>query len=320
MTEANTGSSPAETYIGRFAPSPTGPLHFGSLVTCLASYLDARAHRGTWLLRIEDVDITRCKPEYADDIVATLTAFGFMWDGEIRVQSRQTMQYEAVLRHLIESHAVFACRCSRKEIADSAVDGVDGPVYPGTCRNQSIPFAGNAIRLRVPATRNCFDDRVQGKVCQELASEAGDFVLKRRDGLIAYQLAVVVDDAEQEVTHIVRGADLLDSTARQIYLQQVLDLPTPTYLHIPVVTNSDGQKLSKQTLAAAIAPADASRALCRALAFLGQAPHPATTNAPPAEILSNAITHWQPDAVPKQRSAPEPATFGDSQCTSKLIT
>ena len=265
MTEASTGG-----YIGRFAPSPTGPLHFGSLVACLASYLDARAQRGQWLLRIEDVDSTRCKPEHADNIIATLAAFGFRWDGDVRVQSRQTARYDAALSQLAESGSVFACACSRKEIADSAVAGIDGPVYPGTCRHGHIPEAGNAVRLRVTADRLCFTDRVQGEICQQLAHEVGDFVLKRRDGLFAYQLAVVVDDADQGVTHVVRGADLLDSTARQIYLQHALALPTPAYLHIPVVTNTDGQKLSKQTLAAAIAPAEASRQLCRALTFLGQ--------------------------------------------------
>lgn len=312
--------APDAAYVGRFAPSPTGPLHFGSLVACLASYLDARAHRGTWLLRIEDVDTTRCKPVYADDIVATLAAFGFRWDGEIRVQSRQTAMYEAALQKLIETDSVFACRCSRKEVADFAVAGVDGPVYPGTCRDQRVSFTGNAVRLRVPATRVCFLDRVQGELCQQLAQEVGDFVLKRRDGLIAYQLAVVVDDADQDVTHVVRGADLLDSTARQIFLQRALSLPTPAYLHIPVVTNPEGQKLSKQTLAAEISSAEAGNHLCRALAFLGQPVSPHLMTASPAEILADAIANWQPAALPRQRSGVEPATFGDSQATGKLIT
>lgn len=314
MAETTTDHKPAEAaYVGRFAPSPTGPLHFGSLVACLASYLDARAHRGTWLLRIEDVDTTRCSLEYADEIVATLAAFGFNWDGEVEVQSRRTAKYEAVLAQLAQTGSIFACGCSRKEVADSAIAGVDGPVYPGTCRNLRLPVDGNAVRLRVPVHRICFSDRVQGEICQHLARDVGDFVLKRRDGLIAYQLAVVVDDADQGVTHIVRGADLLDSTVRQIYLQHTLSLPTPTYLHIPVVTNPQGQKLSKQTLAAAIVPAEAGRLLRRALAFLGQPVDATQSNAPPEKILSSAIANWQHGAIPKRRSAMEPATFGDSQ-------
>jgi glutamyl-Q tRNA(Asp) synthetase len=310
---------PDLNYVGRFAPSPTGPLHFGSLVACVASYLDARAHGGRWLLRIEDVDTSRCKSSYADEIIATLTAFGFKWDGDIRVQSQQTDTYDAALAQLDSRHLTFGCSCSRKEVADSATAGVDGPVYPGTCRTKGLTANGNALRLRVPATRICFTDRTQGPLCQDLAHDIGDFVLRRRDGLIAYQLAVVVDDAEQNVTHVVRGADLLDSTARQIYLQQALGLPTPTYLHIPVVTNADGQKLSKQTLAPAISPAEAAKTLLQALAFLGQTTTVHQQNSSPVEILHTAVFQWHANEIPRQRAMIS-ATFGDSQASTKLLT
>jgi len=320
VSEATTPcSSPGPHYVGRFAPSPTGPLHFGSLVACVASYLDARAHGGRWLLRIEDVDTTRCKPLYADEIIATLAAFGFKWDGDIRVQSRQTDSYEAALAQLDSRHLTFACSCSRKEVADSAVAGVDGPVYPGTCRTKKLAANDNALRLRVPATRICFTDRTQGLLCQDLAHDIGDFVLRRRDGLIAYQLAVVVDDAAQHVTHVVRGADLLDSTARQIYLQQALRLPTPTYLHIPVVINSDGQKLSKQTLAPAITATEAGTALLQALACLGQPIEIHPKNSTSVEMLAAATQHWCAESIPRQRTIAS-ATFGDSQASADLLT
>ena len=295
MNHANT------KYIGRFAPSPTGPLHFGSLIAAVASYLDARAHGGRWLVRIEDVDTTRCKPRFADEILATLTAFGLNWDGEVMVQSDRTLQYQVALDQLAEKHLTYACACSRKEIADSAIAGIEGPVYPGTCRDVTFPSQGNAIRVHTIPGEICFADRVQGQCCQRLDADIGDFILRRRDGLAAYQLAVVVDDADQGITHIVRGADLLDSTARQIYLQQLLALPTPTYLHIPVITNAAGQKLSKQTLAPAITSADACNLLRDALNHLGQSlpnPYPATSTA----WLAAAARRWNVDASPRQRS------------------
>ncbi len=295
MNHANT------KYIGRFAPSPTGPLHFGSLVAAVASYLDARAHGGAWLVRIEDVDGTRCQPRFADEILATLKAFGLNWDGEVMVQSERTPQYQAAFDQLAGINLTYACACSRKEIADSAITGIDGPVYPGTCRNLQLPPQRNAIRVRTMPGEICFADRVQGRCGQRLDADIGDFVLRRRDHLFAYQLAVVVDDADQGITHIVRGADLLDSTARQIYLQQLLHLPTPTYLHIPVVTNTAGQKLSKQTLAPAISMLDASNLLRDALNHLGQTlptPQPDT----PAAWLAAAAHNWNVDAIPKLRS------------------
>ena len=245
-------------YIGRFAPSPTGPLHAGSLVAALASYLDARALQGQWLLRIEDIDEARTVPGAAEDIIQTLAAFGMHADGEILWQSARKQRYEIALTKL-GTH-VYACACSRKEIADSrtslAPDGA--AIYPGTCRNGLAPDrTARAWRLRVPEAGDagdliCFNDRWLGVQQESLAANTGDFVLKRADGFWAYQLAVVVDDAEQGVTDIVRGADLLESSARQIYLQQLLGYPTPRYLHVPVVRNAAGEKLSKQTGAQAL--------------------------------------------------------------------
>jgi glutamyl-Q tRNA(Asp) synthetase len=244
------------SYVGRFAPSPTGRLHPGSLVAAVASYLDAKAHRGTWLVRIEDVDEGRSVAGAAEAILELLAALGMQWDGEVVWQSRRKHLYQAASERL-QGHA-YPCGCNRREIADSrlglAPDGA--AIYPGTCRNGLAPGrVARSLRVRVPAASDdliAFDDRLAGHVCQRLESESGDFVLKRADGFWAYQLAVVVDDAEQGVTDVVRGADLLDSTPRQIYLQRLLGVPTPRYLHVPVVRNADGEKLSKQTGAVAV--------------------------------------------------------------------
>ncbi len=298
MNHANT------KYIGRFAPSPTGPLHFGSLVAAVASYLDARANGGAWLVRIEDVDTTRCKPHFSGEILATLHAFGLNWDGEVMVQSERAARYSAVMDQLATKQFTYACACSRKEIADSATagsDGIEGPVYPGTCRARALPVKANAIRVRTTNDEIRFVDRVQGECVQRVETEIGDFILRRRDGLFAYQLAVVVDDADQGVTHVVRGADLLDSTARQIHLQHLLGFPTPQYLHIPVVTNDVGQKLSKQTLAPAIGAADARKLLRDALRDLRQ-PLPDTPFATTGEWLRAATLRWNVAAIPKCRT------------------
>jgi glutamyl-Q tRNA(Asp) synthetase len=262
-------------YTGRFAPSPTGPLHAGSLVAAMASYLDARAHGGRWLVRIEDIDEARNVPGAAEGILACLEAFGMRHDGEVVWQSRRKAWYQDALDRL--GRLVYPCGCSRREIADSqsgvAADGAT--VYPGTCRNGLAPGkAARAFRLRVPDAGEpgecvSFTDRWQGPVVQHLASEVGDVVLKRADGYFAYQLAVVVDDGVQGVSDVVRGADLLDSTGRQIYLQRLLGLPTPRYLHVPVVTNAAGEKHSKQTGARALDPLQAEPALLAAAQFLG---------------------------------------------------
>jgi glutamyl-Q tRNA(Asp) synthetase len=289
-------------YIGRFAPSPTGPLHQGSLVAAVASYLDARANNGKWHLRIEDVDETRCKPEFAHDIVATLATFGFRWDGEIETQSMRKPHYTAALEKLEQQRFTYACTCSRKEIADSGVVGIEGVVYPGTCRHRGHTRQRNAIRAITNDAPIAFDDAVQGAQSQRLESMIGDFVLKRRDGLFSYQLAVVVDDAALGVTDIVRGADLLDSTPRQIYLQRLLGLPTPRYLHIPVLTNADGQKLSKQTLAPSIGTHDVAQSLRAALAFLHQ-PDVDASLTEGTSILRRAAEQWRRDAIPASRTS-----------------
>ncbi|MES2148694.1 MAG: tRNA glutamyl-Q(34) synthetase GluQRS [Pseudomonadota bacterium] len=254
-------------YIGRFAPSPSGPLHAGSLVAAVASYLDARAHHGRWLVRIEDVDEGRSVAGMAEAMLALLQALGMQWDGDVVWQSRRKGLYQAACARLA-AH-VYPCGCNRREIADSRLGlGPDGAaIYPGTCRHGLAPGrAMRSLRVRVPnpdgeADRIGFRDRFAGGVVQHLAGESGDFVLKRADGYWAYQLAVVVDDAEQGVTDVVRGADLIDSTPRQIYLQRLLNLPTPRYLHLPVLRNPQGEKLSKQTGAPAVAAPDADSAL-----------------------------------------------------------
>ena len=246
------------SYIGRFAPSPTGPLHAGSLVAALASYLDARAHQGRWLIRIEDIDETRTIAGAADDIIHTLSALGMQSDEPIIWQSQRKSRYEAAFLEL--ENKVYPCTCSRKEIADSRVSlSSDGAaIYPGTCRS-GLPEgrSARAWRLRVPDVGDAldiieFNDRWQGLVSESLSAAVGDFVLRRADGFWAYQLAVVIDDADQGITHVVRGADLLESTSRQIYLQRLLNKKTPHYLHVPVITNHRGEKLSKQTGAQAL--------------------------------------------------------------------
>jgi glutamyl-Q tRNA(Asp) synthetase len=260
----------ATTYRGRFAPSPTGPLHAGSLVAAMASFLDARAHDGAWLLRIEDIDEARALPEAAQAIMQCLQAHGMQWDGKPLWQSRRKALYQAAFERL--GDAVYPCGCSRREIADSrlgvASDGA--AVYPGTCRHGLAPGrAARAWRLRVPDQVICFNDRWIGPVSQHLSTEVGDFVLKRADGYWAYQLAVVVDDAEGGITDVVRGADLLDSTARQIHLQRLLGYPTPRYMHVPVLQNEHGEKLSKQTGAAALDNSRPLEGLMQAAGFLG---------------------------------------------------
>lgn len=285
-------------YVGRFAPSPTGPLHFGSLVAAFASYLDARHHNGRWLVRMEDVDTSRCRPEWAGDILHTLERFGLEWDGEVMVQSERGDIYRAALERLGQRALVYRCTCSRREIADSAIEGLDGPVYPGTCRHAARAALPAAWRVITDDREIAFTDRVQGRIAQRLESQIGDFVLQRRDSLYAYQLAVVVDDADQHITHVVRGADLLDSTPRQIWLQGLLGYPELRYAHIPVAVNEQGQKLSKQTLAPSLADADAALVLKEALHFLGQR-QPQTDT--PKTILAEAVTHWKPQDIPKTR-------------------
>jgi len=288
-------------YVGRFAPSPTGPLHFGSLVAALGSWLDARTAGGRWLLRMEDLDRPREQPGAAEAILHTLEDCALTWDGPVQRQSARTAAYDAALAQLRDAAAVYGCACTRREIADSslglAADGAQ--VYPGTCRG-GVPAGRSvrALRVRTPDEPITFIDRLQGVQSQTLSTEVGDFVLLRADGLHAYQLAVVVDDAWQGVTDVVRGADLLGSTARQILLQRLLGLPTPRYLHLPLAVNALGEKLSKQTHAAPAGPAD----IFSALAFLNHAPPGELRDAPPAELLAWASTQWDAGRLPKRNA------------------
>jgi len=282
-------------YRGRFAPSPTGPLHFGSLVAAVGSYLDAKHHNGIWLVRMEDLDTPRCVPGAADDILRTLQAFGLHSDEPVMYQSQRTATYEEALQQLQSIHATYPCCCTRREIADSAFHGIEGPVYPGTCRN-GLPDGreGRAWRVRTDDSPVRFEDELQGSIAQQLEKDIGDFVVKRADGLFAYQLAVVVDDAAQGITHVVRGADLLDSTPRQIYLQRLLKLTTPGYMHLPIAVNAAGEKLSKQTLAPAVSSDDAASTLLTVLTFLRQMPPDELRSGSVTEVLDWAIRHWQP--------------------------
>jgi glutamyl-Q tRNA(Asp) synthetase len=293
--------------IGRFAPSPTGPLHFGSLLAALASYLEAKTQGGLWLVRMEDLDKPREVAGAANHILNTLEKFGLEWDGEVVYQSQRSELYQEALNQIKAKSLIYQCSCSRKEIADSynqkpAEHGIDGLIYPGTCRDKSSTFKPYAERIKVKDQNISFNDAIQGKINQNLATQIGDFVLKRADGLFAYQLAVVVDDHLQGATHIVRGADLLDSTPRQIYLQQVLGYSTPKYAHIPVASNQAGEKLSKQTLATPIDANNAPNLLINALDFLGQTPPQDLSNYKAQEILAWAMQHWALDKIPKQRS------------------
>jgi glutamyl-Q tRNA(Asp) synthetase len=289
----------SSTYCGRFAPSPTGPLHFGSLVAAVASYADARHHGGAWLLRIEDVDTPRSVAGAAEEILATLAACGMQHDGEIIYQSRRNDAYHAALHQLREHQLAYPCACTRREVADSALRGIEGPVYPGTCRHDIGSRPARAWRVDTRGARIAFNDAVQGRIEQNLETDIGDFVLFRADNLYAYQLAVVVDDAEQGITDVVRGADLLDSTPRQIYLQKLLKLPTPAYLHVPVAVNAAGEKLSKQTRAAAIDRHNVLPALHDALRFLGQQP-PALDSV--TAFWRWAIEHWRRETIPRTRT------------------
>ncbi|MBU0622938.1 MAG: tRNA glutamyl-Q(34) synthetase GluQRS [Gammaproteobacteria bacterium] len=327
-------------YRGRFAPSPTGPLHFGSLVAAVGSYLDAKHHHGTWLVRMEDLDTPRSVPGAAEDILRTLEAFGLHSDEPVIFQSQRTAAYEEALQRLKDIGAVYPCCCTRKEIADSALHGIEGFVYPGTCRfGMAHQRATPAWRVRTdgllpPPCRgrdgegveaslsHCstpipafplqggrsieFDDALQGRITQNLEREIGDFVVKRADGLFAYQLAVVVDDAFQHITHIVRGADLLASTPRQILLQRLLGLPTPHYMHLPVAVNEAGEKLSKQTLAAPVDVAQPVATLLRVLDFLRQEPPDELRNSDVGTVLGWAVRNWDAEKLQGIKTLPYP--------------
>jgi glutamyl-Q tRNA(Asp) synthetase len=296
-------------YRGRFAPSPTGPLHFGSLVAAVGSFLEAKKHNGVWLVRIEDLDTPRCMPGVADDILRTLDAFGMHSDEPVIYQSMRTAAYEEALQQLTASGAAYPCCCTRKEVADSALHGIEGFVYPGTCRDgMAHPRATPAWRVRtgLPVSPSPieFEDALQGRVAQDLARDIGDFVVKRADGLFAYQLAVVADDAAQSITHVVRGADLLNSTPRQIHLQRLLGVPVPCYMHLPVAVNAAGEKLSKQTLAQAVDVSQPVDGLWRALVFLRQNPPRELRTADLDKVWDWALANWRPEKLVGLRALP----------------
>lgn len=287
-------------YRGRFAPSPTGPLHQGSLVAALASYLEARTQHGQWLVRMEDVDELRNVKGAADSILRSLEAYGFEWDESVVYQTQRKDAYEEALQQLKQQSLVFPCICSRKQLRAAALDGKleSGPlgyIYPGTCREQSFKPdmpEDYAIRIKTPAREICIEDALQGQYCQHLSEQLGDFVIRRRDGLFAYQLAVVVDDAWQNISHVVRGADLLDSTPRQVYLQQCLGYAALHYAHLPIMLNTHGDKLSKQTGAEGIGHAADVPRLVDALEFLGQKPPTELQRATLRDVWQWALANW----------------------------
>lgn len=276
------------TYVGRFAPSPTGPLHFGSLITAVASYCEAKSRNGRWLLRIEDTDFPRIYPGSIEHILTCIDAFAFEFDGPISYQLQRLAYYEHALDQLQQRGLIYACQCPRKILGSNHI-------YSGTCRNLGLTFEQQAIRLKVDDRIISFTDALQGYQTVQLSTQLGDFVLKRRDGIINYQLAVVVDDHLQGVTHVVRGADLLDNTERQIYLADCLNYASLAYMHIPLAMNHLGQKLSKQNLAQALDPSQAPVLLQRAIAALGQAP---VDTDHPSQMLQQAIQQWRSSQIP----------------------
>ena len=289
-------------YRGRFAPSPSGPLHFGSLVAAVASFADARHHRGTWLVRIEDVDQTRSQPGIEAHILDTLSAFGMQSDEVPERQSGRTARYEAVLDELVNMGQAYRCNCSRATVAAIAGMGPEGPIYPGTCRRRPPdPKRPAAWRVKTSDRPMDFVDRILGETTQNLAKDIGDFVVKRIDGYTAYQLAVVIDDFDQGITDVVRGADLFWSTPRQIWLQQLLGFPQPRYAHLPLVYTPDGCKLSKADQAHPVDDHNPLSGLIDAWSHLGQK-SPDSRFADCSEFWEWAIPHWDLSLVPRERN------------------
>lgn len=304
MTELLDMNISSNTYRGRFAPSPTGPLHFGSLVAAVGSYLDARSHDGEWLIRIEDLDPPREVYGASREILDTLKTLGMESDAPVIYQSGRSSTYESVLADLNRGRHIYPCACSRKEITDSTPGG---HIYPGTCRNGLPPDRNpRSLRVKVNEADIRFVDRLYGKIRQQLDLTVGDFVVRRADQLTAYQLAVVVDDARQNITHVVRGSDLLDSTPRQIHLQRLLGYPVPEYLHLPIAVNASGEKLSKQTGATAVTTIKPSRILTVVLEFLGQKPPRDLRDSTLAEFWQWGIENWDPARIPVKQSLPAP--------------
>ena len=299
-------------YRGRFAPSPTGSLHFGSLIAAVCSYLEAKSHNGKWLLRIENLDKPRETPAASHEILKSLEILGMEWDHEVFYQDQRKDTYENILTILNKRKLTYSCTCTRKEIADSSITGISGQIYAGTCRN-NVQNKNRPSAIRIKTDNNIieFEDSIHGLISQRLENETGDFILRRSDGIYAYQLAVVADDATQGITNIVRGADLLDSTPRQIYLQKLLGYSTPTYMHFPIAVNNQGEKLSKQNKATLLDVSNPVKQLIEAANFLGQEP--------PIELLGNnvssfwkwAIENWHPERIYKRRTIPFPTKLDE---------
>ncbi len=294
-------------YRGRFAPSPSGPLHFGSLLTALGSFLDAKSQGGEWWLRIDDLDSPRVAPGATDAILRALEAYGLEWDGAVQYQHHRGEAYSAAFHALQASGVVYPCACTRREIADSFTGQASSTIYPGTCRNGlASGKTARAWRVDTRGAKVRLADRLQGAIEHDLETLSGDFIVQRADGLFAYQLAAVVDDAELGITDVVRGADLIDSSLRQVYLQQLLGLTTPRYLHLPVAVNAAGEKLSKQTLAPALDLEQPQQTIIQALSLLNQSPPQVLAHASVAELLDWAIRHWNPAGLPPLRSLEPP--------------
>jgi len=285
-------------YRGRFAPTPSGPLHQGSLVAALASWLDARSVRGRWLLRIDDLDRERCGPETESVILRQLEAHGLTWDETPRRQSAHLEEYRTALAQLTESDRTYSCTCTRAQLQRDALQGLDGQVYSGRCRVAGIHEGRHSVRFRVSDGIFTYQDLIQGRIQRDLTADVGDFVLRRSDGIYGYHLACVVDEAAQAITHIVRGADLISSTIAQIALQQALMLPTPVYAHLPVLNDAQGRKLSKQNGATPLDSRCCGEQIFVALAALGQQPPQALRGATPSELLQWALKHWRLASVP----------------------
>lgn len=300
MSKHNSGFE-KQSYVGRYAPTPSGPLHFGSLVAAVGSYLQARKNQGSWLLRIEDIDPPREVAGATVSIINTLEAHGFEWHGEICYQSQRLEHYAAALALLKQKQQIYACSCSRKLLLETAQHGQYGVIYPGTCRNHSTTLKKqHSLRLKTQSQQTCFTDLLQGDYCQNLAKDIGDFIVKRSDGLYSYQLAIVVDDMLQGVTEIVRGADLLDSTPRQIFLQQQLDYPSPSYMHLPIACNSQGQKLSKQHHAEPLTISHPVLNLCKAMEFLGFKVAQDIKQSSLTDFWTWAISVWDISKIPRE--------------------
>lgn len=285
-------------YVGRFAPSPSGDLHFGSLISALGSYLRARASNGRWMVRIEDIDPPREVPGAADRILHALEHYGLHWDGPVLYQSQRHEAYRAVLAQLYQQGLAYYCTCTRQRIQHL------GGVYDGHCRQRAMGPQHAALRLRQTQPVSGFHDRLRGWIDADPALAHEDFIIQRKDGLFAYNLAVVVDDHAQHVNEIVRGADLIEPTVRQIALYHQLGWPVPAYLHLPLALNSDGNKLSKQNHAQPIPLGDPRPLLLQALRFLGQMPDAALRDLSTEALLAHAIRDWQAEKVPLQVTQP----------------